>query len=79
MVGRPIHCPQRDNPTQEELDHYHNLYCEELQRVYRDHQATYQARRDAHLAQLEQQDAARLLLASKHVDMRHTHPLTLLR
>eukprot|EP00742_Colponemidia_sp_Colp-10_P007381 GILJ01007946.1.p1 GENE.GILJ01007946.1~~GILJ01007946.1.p1 ORF type:complete len:331 (+),score=35.09 GILJ01007946.1:1176-2168(+) len=34
IVGNPIDMPQSDAPTDEDVDKYHKLYVEELQRIY---------------------------------------------
>ncbi|CAD7684002.1 unnamed protein product [Nyctereutes procyonoides] len=37
VVGRPIPVPQRLNPTEEEVDHYHMLYMEALEQLFEEH------------------------------------------
>ncbi|XP_032286568.1 2-acylglycerol O-acyltransferase 3 [Halichoerus grypus] len=37
VVGRPIPVPQRPDPTEEEVDHYHMLYMEALEQLFEDH------------------------------------------
>ncbi|XP_007518045.2 2-acylglycerol O-acyltransferase 3 [Erinaceus europaeus] len=37
VVGSPISVPQRANPSQEEVDHYHRLYMEALERLFEEH------------------------------------------
>ncbi|XP_045731587.2 2-acylglycerol O-acyltransferase 3 isoform X1 [Mirounga angustirostris] len=37
VVGRPIPVPQRLDPTEEEVDHYHMLYLEALEQLFEDH------------------------------------------
>jgi hypothetical protein len=34
VVGKGIKCEQKENPTQDEIDFYHDKYVEELQRIY---------------------------------------------
>uniref|UniRef100_M3YWQ7 Acyltransferase n=2 Tax=Mustela putorius furo TaxID=9669 RepID=M3YWQ7_MUSPF len=37
VVGRPIPVPQRLDPTEEEVDHYHMLFMEALEQLFEDH------------------------------------------
>ncbi|XP_054445135.1 2-acylglycerol O-acyltransferase 3 [Pteronotus mesoamericanus] len=37
VVGRPIPVPQRFHPTEEEVDHYHELYMKALQQLFEEH------------------------------------------
>lgn len=34
IIGKKIDLPKKDNPTQEDIDYYHNLYVENLKRMY---------------------------------------------
>lgn len=36
-VGRPIPVPKRATPTEEEVDHYHELYMEALSKLFHEH------------------------------------------
>lgn len=38
MVGKPIQLPQIAQPTKEDVDKWHALYCEEVLRVYKKYQ-----------------------------------------
>ncbi|XP_058536998.1 2-acylglycerol O-acyltransferase 3-like [Ochotona princeps] len=37
VVGAPIHVPQLSAPTEEQVDHYHRLYMEALERLFEEH------------------------------------------
>ncbi|XP_040828800.1 2-acylglycerol O-acyltransferase 3-like [Ochotona curzoniae] len=37
VVGAPIHVPQLSTPTEEQVDHYHRLYLEALERLFEEH------------------------------------------
>ncbi|XP_075876576.1 2-acylglycerol O-acyltransferase 3b isoform X3 [Nelusetta ayraudi] len=37
VVGGPIAVPQRTNPTEEEVDHYHRLYMDGLSKLFHEH------------------------------------------
>ena len=42
VVGRPIHVKeQQENPEQSLVDHYHELYVEELKRIYLENRDRY--------------------------------------
>lgn len=41
IVGKPIDVPHTDNPTQEELQKYHQLFIDETVRLYEDHKDKY--------------------------------------
>lgn len=34
VTGQPLGLPKIENPTQEDIDKYHNLYCEQVTRLY---------------------------------------------
>ncbi|KAM6983422.1 2-acylglycerol O-acyltransferase 3b [Tautogolabrus adspersus] len=40
VVGSPISVPKRATPTDEEVDHYHNLYMEALAKLFHEHKVS---------------------------------------
>ncbi|KAI8921461.1 diacylglycerol acyltransferase [Entophlyctis helioformis] len=45
VVGKPIECPQIDEPTREQIAEYHQKYMDGLQRLYDEHKDVYAADR----------------------------------
>ncbi|KAI0461830.1 hypothetical protein LJB42_004905 [Komagataella kurtzmanii] len=43
VIGRPIPVPYIHSPTQEQIDHYHSLYVEELKRVFEQNKERFNA------------------------------------
>ena len=41
IVGEPIEVPHSENPTEEELQKYHQIYIDETIKLYNDHKADY--------------------------------------
>ncbi|CAD7923662.1 unnamed protein product [Amoebophrya sp. A120] len=69
VVGNPIDCPLVENPTQEEVDRYHDLYVQELKRIYEDWRPVYEEEKKDRLENLEtNENRARLM--SRHTKMR---------
>mmetsp|Transcript_8900 Transcript_8900/g.21702 ORF Transcript_8900/g.21702 Transcript_8900/m.21702 type:complete len:776 (-) Transcript_8900:809-3136(-) len=65
VVGNPIVCPKVENPTQDEIDRYHQLYVRELKRIYEDWSAVYEQEKRDRLAELEE-NKSRGGLLSQH-------------
>ncbi len=53
VVGRPIPIPKIENPTHEEIDKYHKLYCEELLELFNKYKDVYAKDRKANLRFVE--------------------------
>ncbi|XP_058536962.1 2-acylglycerol O-acyltransferase 3-like [Ochotona princeps] len=49
VVGAPIHVPQLSAPTKEQVDHYHRLYMEALQRLFEEHKESCGVPASSHL------------------------------
>ncbi|GMR45091.1 hypothetical protein PMAYCL1PPCAC_15286, partial [Pristionchus mayeri] len=41
VIGGPIHVDRNPNPTQEEVDHLHTVYCEKLIELFESHKGNY--------------------------------------
>jgi 2-acylglycerol O-acyltransferase 2 len=41
IVGKPIPCPKIDNPTNEDIDKYHQIYITELTQLFEEHKQKY--------------------------------------
>lgn len=48
-VGRPIHVPQCLKPTEDQVNHYHQLYMKALEQLFEDHKETYGVPASTHL------------------------------
>ena len=51
VVGRPIHCPRMEEPTQAMIDEKHAAYVVELERLYAEHHEAYEKDRAFRLEQ----------------------------
>lgn len=50
VVGRPIRLEKNPKPTQEELDALHQLYMDELSKLFEEHKENYGVDKDTHLS-----------------------------
>ncbi|XP_067322314.1 2-acylglycerol O-acyltransferase 2 [Anolis sagrei] len=50
VVGKPISVEKNPNPSQEEVDDLHQLYMEELSKLFEDHKLKYNVPEDKHLS-----------------------------
>jgi hypothetical protein len=41
LMGKPIVLPQKDNPTDEEIEHYHEILMEEMVKLFDKHKEAY--------------------------------------
>lgn len=48
-VGRPIRVERKEKPTAEELDALHQLYMDELSKLFDEHKGNYGVDKDTHL------------------------------
>lgn len=49
-VGKPIKVEKKHNPSQEEVDHLHKKYMEELCALFEEHKLKYNVPEDKHLS-----------------------------
>lgn len=49
LVGAPIKINKVENPSEEEIDKFHQLYLEGLEKVFEDHKTKYGVPEDIHL------------------------------
>ncbi|XP_027272019.1 2-acylglycerol O-acyltransferase 3 [Cricetulus griseus] len=49
VVGRPIHVPQSLTPTEDHVDHYHQLYMKALEQLFEDHKEAHGVPASTHL------------------------------
>lgn len=52
-MGAPIECPHVANPSQEQIDEYHDRYTTALKQLFEDHKQDYHVEADQHIRIVE--------------------------